>query len=78
MMSMPFGALAYIGPGMGVGVGAVILGVVVAFFLAIFAVLWFPIKTVINKVRKKAHQTEKDDSTNTFEESPDKDSQSPS
>jgi len=46
-------AHAYIGPGMGVGTIATILGVIGAIFLGLFAVIYYPIKRAI-KARKKS------------------------
>ena len=40
----PGAAMAYIGPGVGLGAIGAILGVIGAVFLAIFAVVWYPIK----------------------------------
>lgn len=40
-------AMAYIGPGMGAGAVAVVFGVIGSIFLAIFAVLYYPIKRMI-------------------------------
>jgi hypothetical protein len=37
-------ALAYVGPGLGLGTIGAILGVVLSAVLAIFAVVWYPIK----------------------------------
>ena len=37
-------AHAYIGPGVGAGTVAVVLGVIGAFFLATVGIVWFPIK----------------------------------
>ena len=45
-------ASAYIGPGMGGGVIAAVLGVVGAILLALFGILYYPIKRMI-KNRKK-------------------------
>lgn len=45
------GALAYIGPGMGAGAIAVVLGVIGSFFLAIFALLYYPIKRLLRRNR---------------------------
>ena len=45
---------AYIGPGMGGGVIAAIFGIIAAFFLAVFGVLYYPIKRAFkNKKRKR-------------------------
>ena len=46
-------AFGYIGPGMGLGTLGVILGVVVSIFLALVAVVWYPIKRVFRKSPKK-------------------------
>lgn len=40
-------AMAYIGPGMGAGAVAVVFGVIGSIFLAIFAVLYYPIKRML-------------------------------
>lgn len=55
-------AHAYIGPGLGAGTIGVILGVVGSVFLALFAVVWYPLKRLIKK-KKKAGATTKTDQT---------------
>ncbi len=40
-------AHAYIGPGAGAGAIAVVVGVLASMFLAFFAIVWFPIKRLI-------------------------------
>lgn len=42
-------AQAYIGPGMGVGTLGVVAGLVSSVFLALFAVIWYPIKRMIKR-----------------------------
>ena len=49
---------AYVGPGMGGGIIAATIGVVFAIFLAIFGILWFPIKRFLKK-RRSAKQEKK-------------------
>ena len=44
---------AYIGPGMGGGVIAAIFGIIAAFFLALFGVLYYPIKRAFKNKKKK-------------------------
>ena len=45
---------AYIGPGMGGGVIAAIFGIVAAFFLGLWGILYYPIKRALkNKKLKK-------------------------
>ena len=47
---------AYLGPGIGGGVIAATIGIIVAIFAAIFGLLWFPIKRFLNKkkIKKKS------------------------
>tara|TARA_B100001123_G_C14645947_1_gene763660 strand:- start:37 stop:237 length:201 start_codon:yes stop_codon:yes gene_type:complete len=46
-------AYAYIGPGMGGGLIAATLGVIVAIFAALFGVIYFPIKRFFKNRKKK-------------------------
>jgi hypothetical protein len=54
----PSEAVAYIGPGMGAGTIAVVLGFIGSILLAIFAILYYPIKRIVKKLKnkKKAEQ----------------------
>ena len=52
-------ASAYIGPGMGGGIIAATIGVIVAIFAAIFGILWFPIKRFFNKKKKRSRRKSK-------------------
>ncbi|MFO7850234.1 MAG: hypothetical protein R6V67_09765 [Spirochaetia bacterium] len=45
---------SYVGPGLGTGALAVIVGVIVSIFLAIFAVLWYPVKRLLGLGKGKA------------------------
>jgi len=49
----PTSAWAYLGPGLGAGAIAAILGVIGAVFLAIVGVVWYPLKRVL-KGRQRA------------------------
>ena len=55
----------YIGPGMGGGVIAAILGIIAAFFLGLWGILYYPIKRALKNrkkkkiLSKKAYQTRK-------------------
>jgi hypothetical protein len=52
---MPAGpAAAYIGPGVGAGVIATVLGILTAIALAVFAVVWYPLKRLL---KKNAHSS---------------------
>tara|TARA_B100000212_G_scaffold313593_1_gene266598 strand:- start:281 stop:487 length:207 start_codon:yes stop_codon:yes gene_type:complete len=49
--SIPF--FAYIGPGMGGGVIAAIFGIIAAFFLGLWGILYYPIKRAFKNKKKK-------------------------
>ena len=49
-------ALAYIGPGLGLGAIGIMLGVIGSIIIAIFALLYYPIKKVLVKLKKKKKQ----------------------
>lgn len=44
--------MAYIGPGIGGGALAVILGLLLSVFLALTAVVWYPLKRLVRKLRE--------------------------
>lgn len=46
-------ALAYIGPGLGLGALGVVLGIVFSVFLAFVGIFWYPIKRLVGKFRKE-------------------------
>ena len=52
----PLPAHAYVGPGLGLGALGVILGIFTSIFLAIIGIVWYPIKRLIRKFRKKKQQ----------------------
>ena len=56
---IPLSSHAYIGPGMGGGVIAITLGFIAAIFLALFGILYYPIKRVIKKRRNKNKDLQK-------------------
>lgn len=49
-------AFAYLGPGMGGGIIAATLGIVVAIFAALFGLIWFPLKRLLSKKKRKKKQ----------------------
>lgn len=54
---VPIGSVqAYVGPGLGAGALALVLGVIGSVLLAVFAILWYPLKRVLKK-RKAAAET---------------------
>ena len=44
---------AYIGPGMGGGAIAAIFGIIAAFFLGLWGILYYPIKRAVKNKKKK-------------------------
>ncbi len=59
LLATPGAALAYIGPATGTGAIAALLGVLGSIFLAIFAVIWYPIKRML-KGKKKPQKAPSD------------------
>lgn len=51
---LPQPALAYIGPGVGAGAIGAVLGVIGSVFLALFAVIWYPVKRLLKARKKKS------------------------
>ena len=50
-------AYAYVGPGLGLGVIGVFVGMVVVVFLAIVGAIWYPLKRMLGKSKTaKAHK----------------------
>ncbi|MFT5115348.1 MAG: hypothetical protein ACI8P9_004696 [Parasphingorhabdus sp.] len=49
-------AYAYIGPGMGAGAIATLLGILGALLLAIFSVLYYPVKRMLKNRKKKTDE----------------------
>ena len=53
LITLSDNSFAYIGPGMGGGIIAASIGIVIAIFAFLFGILWFPIKRLINKNKNK-------------------------
>jgi hypothetical protein len=51
LVSLPDAALAYGGPGLGLGAIATALGVFGAILLGLISVLWYPFKRMIRRMR---------------------------
>jgi hypothetical protein len=58
-LATPVAALAYVGPGLGMGAIAAFFGAVLAVLLAIVGVVWYPIKRLFGK-RKSAEPLDHD------------------
>jgi len=46
-------AMAYVGPGLGLGAIGAILGVVLSVLLAVFAIVWYPVKRLLGLDKRK-------------------------
>ena len=44
---IPYPVFAYIGPGVGAGAIAVVIGIIASVFLAFVAIFWFPVKRLL-------------------------------
>lgn len=53
MLSIFSFILLYLGPGLDGGFIAAVLGVLASIFLALFAILWYPIKGLIKRIKAK-------------------------
>lgn len=53
-------AAAYVGPGLGLGVIGVIVGVVVTVLLAILGLVWYPLKRLFKKGKPKKKQQDQE------------------
>ena len=51
--------LAYLGPGVGGGVIAATIGIIVAIFAALFGLIWFPSKKIAKKKKREKRPTTK-------------------
>ena len=51
---------AYVGPGIGGGILAATIGIVAAFFIGIFGVIYFPVKRAIMKRKNKGNKGDKE------------------
>jgi hypothetical protein len=55
-------AYAYVGPGVGAGTIAVVLGILSSIFLAFVGIIWYPIKRLIKGLRgSKGEKRARDD-----------------
>jgi len=58
VLMAPDQADAYVGPGLGAGTIGVILGIIGSLFIALFAILWYPLKRLFKKKKKQSQETE--------------------
>ena len=52
-------SFAYLGPGVGGGVIAATLGIILAIFAALFGLIWFPLKRLLKKRKEKKELQQK-------------------
>ena len=64
MLCCPVAVHAYVGPGLGLGMIGVILGILGAIVLAFFAILWYPFKRLLSRLMKKKEGRKPADSEN--------------
>ncbi len=53
-------ALAYIGPGVGAGMIATVLGILTAIVLAMVAIIWYPLKRLIKGSSRQSKNGRRD------------------
>ena len=58
VLMAPDQADAYVGPGLGAGTIGVILGIIGSLFIALFAIIWYPLKRLFKKKKKQSQKTE--------------------
>lgn len=56
----PSVALAYVGPGLGLGALAVIGGLILSVLVAVFALVWYPLKRARARMRARAQGADDD------------------
>ena len=49
-------SFAYLGPGVGGGVIAATIGIIVAIFAVLFGLIWFPVKRLLKKRKENKSQ----------------------
>ena len=54
-------SFAYLGPGIGGGTIAATIGIIIAIFVGLFGLIWFPIKRILKKRKKNKEQQNKID-----------------
>jgi hypothetical protein len=53
LLAVPQVAVAYIGPGAGIAAIGTVLALIAGILLAIVAFIWYPIKRLLAKIKKK-------------------------
>jgi hypothetical protein len=63
LSSIPLQAQAYIGPGMGLGIASIVLGIFVAFILLLVGLVWLPIRRLLRQRKQDREENLKHKST---------------
>lgn len=53
LLATPAAAHAYLGPGLGMGALSLVMGVLGSFVLGFVAILWYPLKRLLRRLRRK-------------------------
>ena len=61
LILIPTTAYAYLGPGVGTGIIAATLGIIVAIIAALISIVWFPFKRYLKKKKEKNKKNKKSD-----------------
>ena len=59
LSSVPLQAQAYIGPGMGLGMASVVLGLFVAFILLLVGLVWLPVRRILRQRKQSREENAK-------------------
>ena len=58
-VSLPTTAHAYIGPGLGLGVIGMVFALIFSVFLAVLAIVWYPIKRIVRRNKNRTMTNER-------------------
>lgn len=61
LIMLSTGAHAYVGPGLGAGTLGVVIGLIASVFVALFALLWYPIKRLLKKKGRNTAETSQEE-----------------
>lgn len=56
IVAMPTPALAYMGPGLGLGAVTTSLGILGAILLGLISILWYPLKRLVRRMRRSVRR----------------------
>jgi flagellar biogenesis protein FliO len=59
LSSIPLQAQAYIGPGMGLGMASIVLGIFIAFILLLVGLVWLPIRRLLRQRKQSRKESVK-------------------